>query len=77
MGRPNIHQVVLDMIKRGIKFSGAFDTREEAEVKLHNLTRNRSGHGEMFWVAQSNDGFWYVRQRLIDSSHLDRLRSLL
>ncbi len=71
--RPNIRQIVLDMKRRGVKFSGAFQTKQEAEKKLITITYKRSGHGEIFWVAQEDDGFWYVRQRLIDMNHMDEL----
>ena len=75
--RPNIHQVVLDMKRRGIRFSGYFPTKEEAERDLLRLTRKRTGTGAIFFTLQEPDGTWSVRQRLTDTSELDRLRTLL
>ena len=74
--RPNIHQVVLDMKRRGIRFSRFFATKEEAERELERITRKRSGTGSLFFTLQESDGTWSVRQRLTDMSELDRLRTL-
>ena len=49
-------------IRQPIMFSGAFNSKDEAETKLLRLVKNRSP-GQLFYVEQKDTG-WFIMSRL-------------